>query len=101
VTDDIDRTDDLDDEIDDANLVKGATAVAVLEHVVTSIVEDPDAVEIDVDEGRRSVTLRVHVAPEDMGRVIGKRGRTANAIRTVVRAAASRDGVDADVDFVE
>ena len=103
MSDDLDRSDadDLDEEFDDPNLVKGATAVAVLEHVVTSIVEDPEAVEIDVDEGRRAVTLRVHVAPDDMGRVIGKRGRTAHAIRTVVRAAAARDGVEADVDFVE
>ena len=43
--------------------------------------------------------LEVRVGPEDMGRVIGKRGRVANAIRTVVRAAAVRDGVDVDVEF--
>ena len=43
----------------------------------------------------------MRVAPGDMGRVIGKRGRIANAIRTVVRAAAVRDGVEVDVDFVD
>ena len=95
---------DFDDELDDGpdpNKIKGATAVEVLEYVVTSIVDDGEAVEVDVDEGGRSVNLRVRVAPDDMGRVIGKRGRTAQAIRAVVRAAASRDGVDVDVDFVD
>ena len=46
-------------------------------------------------------TLNVTVAPGDMGRVIGKRGRVATAIRTVVRAAAVRDGVEVDVEFVD
>ena len=45
--------------------------------------------------------LLVHVAPGDMGRVIGKRGRIAQSIRTVVRAAAVRDGAEVDVDFVD
>ena len=57
---------------------------------------------IDVEERRNgAVSIKVHVSPGDMGRVIGKRGRVAHAIRTVVRAAAARDGVDADVDFVD
>ena len=45
--------------------------------------------------------IEVRVAPGDMGRVIGKRGRIAQSIRTVVRAAAVRDGVEVDVDFVD
>ena len=88
------------DEVDTGNLVPGATAKAVLEYLVESLVDDPDSVAIDVDEGR-VVALRVRVAPDDMGRVIGRRGRIANAIRTVVRAAAVRDGVEVDVDFVD
>ena len=48
---------------------------------------------------RDRVRLEVRVGPDDMGRVIGKRGRVANAIRTVVRAAAVRDGVDVDIEF--
>ena len=88
------------DEVDTGNLVPGATAKAVLEYLVESLVDDPDSVAIDVDEGR-VVALRVRVAPDDMGRVIGRRGRIANAIRTVVRAAAARDGVEVDVDFVD
>ena len=45
--------------------------------------------------------LEVQVGDDDMGRVIGKRGRVANSIRTVVRAAAARDGVEVDVEFVD
>lgn len=76
------------------------TAVAVLGHVVRSIVDDPDAVQIDADHGPRGkIRLEVRVAPGDLGRVIGRRGRTAGSIRSVVRAAATRDGVDVDIDF--
>ncbi|MBA2625499.1 MAG: KH domain-containing protein [Acidimicrobiia bacterium] len=77
-----------------------ATARKVLRYLVGSLVDEPDAVTIDTDQGR-VVALRVRVAPGDMGRVIGRRGRIANAIRTVVRAAAVRDGVEVDVDFVD
>ena len=75
------------------------TAIAVLDLLVTSLVDDPDAVRIDPIEQRGRVRLEVRVGPDDMGRVIGKRGRVANAIRTVVRAAAVRDGVEVDVEF--
>ena len=95
-----DDLEDDDEEDVDPNRVKGASATAVLEYLVTALVDDPGAVEIDVDGGR-TLGLRVHVAQDDMGRVIGRRGRVANAIRTVVRAAAVRDGVEVDVDFVD
>jgi predicted RNA-binding protein YlqC (UPF0109 family) len=110
---DDDEIDDLDDEFDDteeddaqddddgANRIPAATARAVLDYLVRALVDDPDAVEIDAVEGRRGISLRVSVAPGDMGRVIGKRGRTANAVRAVTRAAAVRDGVEVDVDFVD
>ena len=75
------------------------TATSVLDLLVTSLVDDPDAVRIDPVEQRGRIRLEVRVGPDDMGRVIGKRGRVANAIRTVVRAAAVRDGVDVDVEF--
>jgi uncharacterized protein len=75
------------------------TAISVLDLLVTSLVDDPDAVRIDPIEQRGKVRLEVRVGPDDMGRVIGKRGRVANAIRTVVRAAAVRDGVDVDIEF--
>ena len=84
-----------------SNLVPAPTATAVLQHVVRSIVDDPDAVVVDGSHGRSRVRLEVRVGPNDLGRVIGKRGKTAQAIRTLVRAAASRDGVEVDVDFVD
>jgi predicted RNA-binding protein YlqC (UPF0109 family) len=84
---------------DDGDSDPAPTAISVLDLLVTSLVDDPDAVRIDPIEQRGRVRLEVRVGPEDMGRVIGKRGRVANAIRTIVRAAAVRDGVDVDVEF--
>ncbi len=98
--DDIDSDDEDDDDVD-GNRVVGGLSVGVLDYLAKAIVEDPDSVEIEVDEGRRSVTLRLRVSPGDMGRVIGRRGRVAQAIRTVVRAAGAREGVDASVDIVD
>ena len=84
---------------DTASPVEVPTARAVLQHVVASLVDDHEAVRIDVEEGRSLPRLTVRVGPADMGRVIGKRGRVAHAIRTVVRAAAARDGTDVEVEF--
>lgn len=77
------------------------TAEAVLEYVVRELVNEPDAVTVDLVSGRRGPTFEVSVGQGDMGRVIGRRGRIASAIRTVVRAAASKDGTEVDVDFVD
>jgi predicted RNA-binding protein YlqC (UPF0109 family) len=86
---------------DEGNRVEGATARAVVSYLVGSIAADADAVTIDTDARGRSVRFQVHVAPEDMGRVIGRRGRVAQAIRTVVAAAGARDGVQTSVDIVD
>ena len=77
------------------------TAAAVLAHIVTSIVDDPDAVRVDTTRDRNRVRLDVRVGPGDLGRVIGRRGRTAQSIRTVVRAAATRDDTDVDIEFLD
>lgn len=100
VSDDI-SVDGVDDADGNENYVPAPTATAVLEHVVRSIVDDPDAVRVEGAEGRNRVRLEVRVGPGDLGRVIGRRGRTAQSIRTLVRAAAVRDGVDVDVDFAD
>jgi predicted RNA-binding protein YlqC (UPF0109 family) len=98
----IDDVEEGDDELDvDANTIPAATARDVCEYLVKAVVEDPDGVEVDVREGGRGTTIEVRVTQGDMGRVIGKRGRIAQSIRTVVRAAAVRDGASVDVDFVE
>lgn len=76
-------------------------AESVLTHVVRSIVDDPAAVVVESLDDDGKVVLEVRVGEGDLGRVIGRRGRTAMSIRNVVRAAAARDGVDVDVDFVD
>ena len=76
-------------------------ATAVVTHIVKSIVDDPTLVVVEAAEAKGRVRLDVRVGPGDLGRVIGRRGRTAQSIRTVVRAAAVRDGVEVDVDFVD
>jgi predicted RNA-binding protein YlqC (UPF0109 family) len=73
----------------------------LLRHVVSSIVENPDAVSIEVSEDDDTIRFDVSVGDGDMGRVIGKRGRTAHAIRALVRAAAAKDGSSVDVEFVD
>jgi predicted RNA-binding protein YlqC (UPF0109 family) len=77
------------------------TAVAVLTHIVTSIVDNPESVTVDEVDGEGKLRLDVRVADGDLGRVIGRRGRTAASIRTVTRAAASKDGVDIDIEFLD
>lgn len=73
----------------------------VLEYIARALVDDPDAVEVTAVEGERSLILQLRVAPEDMGKVIGKRGRIARAIRSLVRAAGSRQGISTLVEIVE
>jgi predicted RNA-binding protein YlqC (UPF0109 family) len=77
-------------------------AVAVLEFVVKQVVDQPDDVTVSTSEGRRGgLQLDVRVGDGDMGRVIGKRGRIAQSIRTVVRAAAVKDETQLDIEFVD
>lgn len=102
LADELDHDDEHDDEDHDdvdGNQLPAASARAVLEYLARAVVSDPDGVEIDVEESGRGITLAVHVSDGDLGRVIGRRGRVANAIRTLVRAAATKDGVEVDVDF--
>jgi predicted RNA-binding protein YlqC (UPF0109 family) len=83
------------------NRAEGGSARAVLEHIARSIVDEPEAVVVEVGPARSGVKLSLHVAPGDMGRIIGRRGRVAQAMRTVVRAAAASEGGDAVVDIVD
>jgi hypothetical protein len=98
--------DDGDDDVnsDDVNTDTGTQAVtaqAVLEFIATSLADDPSAVSVEVSERQGKVVLSLQVGPDDMGRVIGRRGRTAQAIRSLVAAAGARDGVNATVDIVD
>ena len=67
-----------------------------LEHLVKGIVDNPDDVTVDMVAGRRGRTLEVRVNPDDLGKVIGRAGRTAKALRTVVTAIGGK-GVRVDV----
>jgi len=73
----------------------------VLNYLARSLSNEPDSVVIDTEERRGGVRLSLHVAADDMGRVIGRRGRTAQAIRTLVNVAGAKDGVQASVDIVD
>ncbi len=73
----------------------------LLETVAKGLVEVPDAVEVTVDEPNEDgvIVYHLHVGDDDMGRVIGKQGRIAKAIRTVMRAAAIRNDIKIQVDI--
>jgi uncharacterized protein len=77
-------------------------AGAVLAYLAANLVDDPEGVTIETLPGRNGgAKLALHVAPDDMGRVIGRRGRIAQSIRAVVRAAGAGDGRDVTVDIVD
>lgn len=69
---------------------------AALEHLVKGIVEHPDDVEVDSRTNRRGHTLEVRVHPDDLGKVIGRGGRTARALRTVITSIGGK-GIRVDV----
>lgn len=64
----------------------------LVEFIARSLVDNPDAVDVTEIEGERSVILELRVAPDDMGKVIGKQGKIAKAIRTITKATAAKEG---------
>jgi uncharacterized protein len=73
----------------------------LVEFLARELVDDPDSVEVSESFDDRGTLITLHVATDDMGKVIGKGGRTAKAIRAVVRAAATRQGINAYVDIAD
>ncbi|ADL51648.1 KH domain-containing protein [Clostridium cellulovorans] len=73
---------------------------ALLETIVRSLVDNPDEVQVNETLGEQSIVLEVKVSPDDMGKVIGKQGRIAKAIRTVVKAAAVKENKKVVVEIV-
>jgi uncharacterized protein len=73
----------------------------LLEMLAKSLVDHPEAVEVSQVEGERSIILEVKVAPDDMGKVIGKQGRIAQALRTIVKAAAVKEGKKVMVEIIQ
>ena len=72
----------------------------VLEYVARSLVDKPDAVWVEVDEDGDETVLTLGVDPDDMGRVIGRDGRIANAIRSLLRVMATRDQRHVELEIV-
>ena len=83
------------------NDAEAALSTAVLTHIATSLADEPDEVTVVTEARGRRVTLRLNVAQQDMGRVIGRRGRTAQAIRALVAAAGAKEGLTTSVDIVD
>ncbi len=77
------------------------TIQELVSYIAQSLVEDPSQVQVQVTENANALNLELHVAPGDMGRVIGKGGRVANAIRTLVRVAAVRQGKRATLEVID
>jgi uncharacterized protein len=93
---------DVDEIGAEGNRIIGGIPKGVLEYVARNIVDEPDGVFIETSERRNGeVELRLHVSPSDMGKVIGRRGRVAQALRQVVAAAGTREGVRASLDIVD
>lgn len=83
-------------------MARGEIVERVVRYVVKEIVDNPDEVDVTIiEQGPDEVLAEVHTAKGDMGRVIGRRGRVARAIRAVAGAAADEEGVTADVEFVD
>lgn len=64
----------------------------MVEFIAKSLVDDPDGVEVNVIEGEKSTILELKVSPADIGKVIGKHGRIAKAVRTILSAASTKSG---------
>lgn len=73
----------------------------LIEYVACSLVDDPGAVKIEQTRKGGEMIFELHVAKEDMGRIIGRSGRVANALRVLLRVAAAREGKQATLEVVE
>ena len=72
----------------------------ILETIILNLVDNKDAVEIKQVDGEKSIIFKVRVAEEDMGKIIGKQGRLAKSIRTVLKAVASREQKKVSIEFI-
>lgn len=72
----------------------------VIEVIAKALVENPDQVQVNASANENLTVYELHVAPDDMGKVIGKQGRIAKAMRTVVKAAATRENKKVTVEIV-
>ena len=75
--------------------------VQLVEAIAKSLVDDPASVVVTSEETKQAITISLRVAPDDMGKVIGKQGKIARALRTVVRAAATKEKKKVTVEIVQ
>lgn len=81
-------------------MARSADIEGLLRYLVSSLVDNPDAIRIEREEQGSALHFRVTVDPDDTGKVIGRQGRIIKAIRTLARAAGSLDGTQVEVDVV-
>lgn len=94
--------DDFEDEVGaEGNRIVGARARAVVEHCARALADNSDAIDVELEERRGDVTLIINSDPDDMGRLIGRRGRVIQAVRQLARAAGASEGVRTSVDVAE
>ena len=72
-----------------------------LEAIITSLVNEPSEVSINQVDGEKSIVFEVKVANSDMGKVIGREGRIAKAIRTIIKALAAKEGKKVSIEFID
>ena len=72
----------------------------ILETIIKALVEDTEAVEINAVEGEKSIVYEVKVAKDDMGKVIGKEGKMARAIRTLIKSLAAKEQKKVSIEFI-
>ncbi len=80
---------------------RDADMKGLLEYLARALVDNPDGVEVTTVEGERSIILQLRVHPDDVGKVIGKNGRIAQAMRTLIKASATREGRNAIVEIID
>ncbi len=73
----------------------------LVEYIVRSLVDQPENVEVNVIEGEKSTILELRVSPDDIGKVIGKQGRIAKALRTILSATAIKSGKHASLEILD
>ena len=81
--------------------MEGETLQGLVEFIARSLVDDPSEVKVNKYQRGSTIQLELNVSKEDMGRVIGKSGQVANAIRTLLKVAAAREGRQVNLDIVE
>ncbi len=73
----------------------------LVEYIVRSLVDNPEQVELNVIEGEKSTILELRVSPDDIGKVIGKKGRIAKALRTILSATSTKTGKHASLEILD